>query len=332
MAGQPHFRLTYLSFGAIEPVRLAFSIANVEVEYNKVEKDHWEKLKSMGATTCVLDINDDIQVTQGVSILRFAGKLARLYPVEAHWSLWVDEMLDFLRDLRAQMIPFFSSKNRGREFDIFIEDTLPNLLTKIENQLIANDTGYCVGKNLTVADLELAALVRWITHTNTDDVPHSLMDQFTIMSNIESKVYAHPNLIGRKGESKSINKDPGSKSRALTEVSTSGHSRTTSDPTARQRQPTRETHLTAATSGSRDTGARVASDRKTRSHSQARSQSQAARGDASSREPSRLRGKPPPRSKAQIGSPHSPGGSSRPIQVTSSLTSEGLHRSRRKDK
>jgi glutathione S-transferase len=138
----------------------------------------------------VLDVettDDRLRVAQSNTILRFAGRLTGLYPVdEAVRVLKVDEVLDMCEDIYQLLTPSFHEPDNDRKMAMrktLAEETLPRHANYLERLLVDNgSTGFLVGDALTVADLKLYWLYEFLTNGSLDGIPTTLLDSFPTLS------------------------------------------------------------------------------------------------------------------------------------------------------
>ena len=92
----PQLKLTYFDFhgGRAEPVRLALHIGGIEFEDHRFAFPEFAAVRKSTPFGQVPTLQvDGVQVTQCDSILRYAGKLAGLYPADAFQALLCDEVM-----------------------------------------------------------------------------------------------------------------------------------------------------------------------------------------------------------------------------------------------
>jgi glutathione S-transferase len=134
----------------------------------------------------VLDIetaSGKVCSAQSNAILRFAGRLAGLYPVDDPiQALKVDEALDMGEDINQSIGPSLHEPDPDKKMAMrkqLAEETLPEWAAYFERLLVTNgNTGFIVGNSLTVADLKLYWIVDWLTSGILDGIPTSLFDNY----------------------------------------------------------------------------------------------------------------------------------------------------------
>jgi len=184
-------RLRYFAFpGRAEPIRDTLRIGHIGFEDEHLTPDQFRDCRAAGELpfgglpVLVVETREDGQcVAQSNAILRFAGRLAGLYPVDLPLqALKVDEALDMGEDINCLIGPSLHEMDSERKTAMrkeLAEEILPFWLGCFDRLLIANgSTGFIVGSSLTVADLKLYWIIDWLTMGVLDGIPTSLVDDF----------------------------------------------------------------------------------------------------------------------------------------------------------
>jgi glutathione S-transferase len=182
-------RLRYFPFpGRAGAIRDALKIGKVAFEDDFVSPEQFRERRASGEFPFgglpVLDVETATGKycsAQSNAILRFAGRLAGLYPVDdLIQALKVDEAMDVGEDINQLMGPSLHEKDVQKKMVMrkeLAEKTLPEWATYLERLLISNgSTGFIVGNALTVADLKLYWIVDWLTSGILDGIPTDLFD------------------------------------------------------------------------------------------------------------------------------------------------------------
>jgi len=191
---RPHdvaLRLRYFPFpGRAAAIRDALRIGRVAFDDTHVQPDRFQEQKVAGelpfGSLPVLDVETHdgmVSAAQSNAILRFAGRMAGLYPiVDPVRALKVDEALDLGEDLYHVIAPSIEEPDAERRLAmrrVLAEETLPRWAGFLERLLVANGrTGFVVGEDLTVADLKLYWVADKLTNGTLDGIPKSLLDGF----------------------------------------------------------------------------------------------------------------------------------------------------------
>jgi glutathione S-transferase len=183
--------LRYFPFtGRAEPIRDALRIGRVAFEDAHVPPEQFRQRRAAGEFPFgglpVLDIetaSGKVCSAQSNAILRFAGRLAGLYPVDDPiQALKVDEALDMGEDINQSIGPSLHEPDPDKKMAMrkqLAEETLPEWAAYFERLLVTNgNTGFIVGNSLTVADLKLYWIVDWLTSGILDGIPTSLFDNY----------------------------------------------------------------------------------------------------------------------------------------------------------
>ena len=178
----PKLKLTYFDFhgGRAEPVRLALHIGGVAFEdhrFTSAEFAEVRKSTPFGQVPTLMV--DGVQVTQCDSILRYAGKLAGLYPFDAYQALLCDEVMYVVEEASVKMGPSFRmTGDAQREARAaLVNGSIPVYLGWLQSQLQAHGGEYFADNRLTVADLKVFADVRTLNSGRLDHVPADLVEK-----------------------------------------------------------------------------------------------------------------------------------------------------------
>lgn len=188
-------RLQYFPFpGRAGPIRDTLRIGGLAFEDAHIAPEHFHDLRASGAFPFgglpVLDVvttTGKVTAAQSNAILRFAGRLSGLYPIDDPvQALKVDEVLDVGEDLNQLFAPSFSEQDIERKMamrKVLAEQTLPPWAGYLERLLVANgSTGFVVGNSLSVADLKLYWVIDMLTNGSLDRIPTTLFDKPTILA------------------------------------------------------------------------------------------------------------------------------------------------------
>jgi glutathione S-transferase len=192
----PQLKLSYFDFhgGRAEPVRLALAIGGVAFEDHRftfAEFSEVRKSVPFGQVP-VLHV-DGVQVTQSDAILRYAGKLASLYPTDAYQALLCDEVAYVVEEAGVKLGPSFSMKGDEQKAArvALVNSSMPVYLGWLQRQLQAHGGEYFADNRLTIADLKVFVDVRGLNSGRLDHVPADLVEQ------VAPALNAHMHRIAR---------------------------------------------------------------------------------------------------------------------------------------
>lgn len=195
--------LTYFPFGGkAEPIRLAAAVGGIPFT-NKVltfpEFAQARKSFPFGQVPILqvdmLDDEGNIKetsiVTQSDGILRYFGKLAKLYPTNEFLAMKVDEFLCILEDLSSSITMTiqgpkklllsdgeWSTEQKTAIREKWVDTCVPKYVGNIENVLKASKSGWLVGESITIADIKCFVLLSHYSSGILDGVPTTVFDKY----------------------------------------------------------------------------------------------------------------------------------------------------------
>jgi glutathione S-transferase len=184
----PQLKLTYFDFhgGRAEPVRLALAIGGVDFEDYRFSFPEFAEVRKTTPFNQVptLDV-DGVQVTQCDAILRYAGKLAGLYPTDPFQALLCDEVMYVVEEAGVKMGPSFRlTGDAQKEARLaLVNGSIPVYLAWLQRQLVAHGGQYFADNRLTVADLKVFVDVRGLNSGRLDHIPTDLVEKVAPLLN-----------------------------------------------------------------------------------------------------------------------------------------------------
>jgi glutathione S-transferase len=181
------YKLTYFDIdgGRAEPVRVAFHAAGIEFEDKRIAFPEFMEMR--GSTRFnsvpVLEIDGNV-VTQTNGMCRYVGKMAGLYPEDDLQALYCDEALGAVEDLLHRIVPTFGLE--GDELKTAREKLVNGWMTtfvKGLGEILKRGGDYFADNRLTVADLKVAYLTKWLNAGQLDHVPTDLVERLAPVLN-----------------------------------------------------------------------------------------------------------------------------------------------------
>jgi glutathione S-transferase len=194
-------KMTYFDFdgGRGEPARLALFIGGVAFEDERIGVKDWPKLRGETPFLAmpILEI-DGKAVTQSNSINRYVGKLTGLYPKDEWQALLCDEVMDACEDIGTRLgntinLPDAAKKQAREEL---AAERIPRYLAQLQARLQQSGGEYFADQRLTVADLKVFNLVRWLRSGVLDHIPKDIVERVApqLAQHFE-RVSRHPKVI-----------------------------------------------------------------------------------------------------------------------------------------
>lgn len=187
------YKLTYFDMdgGRAEPVRIAFHAAGIDFDDIRISFADFGEMRKDFRFNCVpiLEI-DGTTVTQSNAMCRFVGKKAGLYPEDDLQALYCDEALGVIEDLLHAIVHTFGLEGdalkdaRRKLADGWIRVYLEGL-----NELLDRGGDYFADNRLTVADLKVSGITRWLMSGQLDHVPTDIVER------LAPKLVAHEERV-----------------------------------------------------------------------------------------------------------------------------------------
>jgi glutathione S-transferase len=164
--------------GRAEPIRLALAIGGVAFEDHRFAFPEFAEVRKAApfGQVPLLHVNG-VQITQSDAILRYAGKLAGLYPTDPYQALLCDEVAYVVEDAGVKMGPTFRMTGDEQKAArlALVNGSMPVYLAWLQSQLLAHGGEYFADNRLTVADLKVFVDVRGLNSGRYDHVPADLV-------------------------------------------------------------------------------------------------------------------------------------------------------------
>ncbi|MDR3369475.1 glutathione S-transferase family protein [Rhodoferax sp.] len=181
-------KLTYFDThgGRAEPIRLALHLGGVAFEDHRFGFAEFAEVRKTTPFSQVPTLQvDGVQVTQCDAILRYAGKLANLYPADAFQALLCDEVMYVVEEASVKLGPSFRLTGEAQKEArlALVNGSMPVYLAWLQNQLLAHGGEYFADNRLTVADLKVFVDVRFLNSGRLDHVPTDLVEKVAPLLN-----------------------------------------------------------------------------------------------------------------------------------------------------
>jgi prostaglandin-H2 D-isomerase / glutathione transferase len=175
-------KLSYFDFdgGRGEPARLALHIGGIPFEDDRISPKDWPQFRDRTPFQALPTLEVDGKVVaQSNSINRYVGKLAGLYPQDDWQALLCDEVMDAAEDIGTRIghtidLPADAKKQAREEL---ASGRITRYLEQLQARLQAAGAEYFADRRLTVADLKIFMLVRWLRSGALDHIPRDLVDR-----------------------------------------------------------------------------------------------------------------------------------------------------------
>jgi glutathione S-transferase len=188
----PTIKLSYFDFhgGRAEPTRLALHIGEIPFEDHRFSFPEFAEVRKDTPFGQVPTLKvDDVQITQCDSILRYAGKLANLYPNDPYQALLCDEVMYVVEEANVKLDPTFrmSGEEQKAARLALVNGSIPVYLAWLEKRLIAQGGNYFADQRLTVADLKVFVDIHGLNSGRLDHVPADLVERVAPRLNAHSR-------------------------------------------------------------------------------------------------------------------------------------------------
>jgi prostaglandin-H2 D-isomerase / glutathione transferase len=193
-------RLTYFDFdgGRGEVGRLAMHVGGIAFEDKRVTFQEWDSMRDFYPFRAlpVIEVDDKV-VAQSNSINRYVGKMAGLYPKDDWQALLCDEVMDAVEDVDYQIgdtLELPPDEKRAVREEL-AAGPIRHYLEQLQAKLKAAGGEYFADGRLTVGDLKVWMLVRWLRSGVLDYIPKDLVDRVAplLVAHAE-RLAAHPGI------------------------------------------------------------------------------------------------------------------------------------------
>jgi glutathione S-transferase len=201
MSAFPSIKLTYFATaGRAEAPRLAFYLGGVPFEDKRINHAQFQAMKDSLPLGQVPTLEVDGEVfTQSHAILRYAGRLAGLYPSSAPYlALKIDELLHAFGEVEEKMGPSFRESDPAKKKAMREEiasAVLPRYADLFEARLERMQTlpAFQSGE-LYVHDVVIYTWVKSMRAGYIDFIPATVLDGYKLLNETFEKVANHPKV------------------------------------------------------------------------------------------------------------------------------------------
>lgn len=174
-------KLTYFKTpGRAQPIRHAFALGDIPFEDDYVPFDEFAALQQSGTLpfrSLPLLTVDGKTFAESAAMLRFAGKLAGIYPKDPFAAMKVDMVVDALNPILSALQADKSEEARKK----VLSDTFPRFFGAINKMYAGTNGPYLLGETISIADLKVAAFAGGMNKGgsgNLEHIPAGSIEQF----------------------------------------------------------------------------------------------------------------------------------------------------------
>ena len=195
-----------LPFWRAEVARITLFIADIKFDDFRINSEEFNYLQENGKLKdgtlipfCqlpVLVINGQ-SIAQTGGIARICGKLSGMYPEDMIEAGEVDQIIDTVTDINELLNPSMRENDQAKKKEMRAELTnhdLPKYFGYLEEILEANNSGWFVGDDMTIADIAVWSLLGWIAQGVLDDIPTDLPKSFERLTHLYNQISQKPKV------------------------------------------------------------------------------------------------------------------------------------------
>ena len=195
----PKPKLTYFDSASSrgEECRLAFVVAGVDFEDNRLERNSWPALKPntpFGGLP-VLELAGKPVISQSNAILTYIGRHYGVLPKDEWEAARLQSLMEATEELRHTVTRTFGIKDteelRRRRAEL-TDGPIRTWGANMEKQVAQPFAG---GENISVADIKLFVVMGWFKKGVLDHVPTDVLAGFTKLETLYQRVKDHPRVV-----------------------------------------------------------------------------------------------------------------------------------------
>eukprot|EP01068_Selenidium_serpulae_P018422 Selendium_serpulae@DN6455_c1_g1_i9.p1 len=194
-----------VNHGREEAIRLAFIVSGISFFDECLNEKEWIRRMELSPFNSLPMLQvDDLIISQHVAILTYIGKRSNLLPETSWEAARVIEVLSLNEKLYKEVDRILdASEDVGGEDDV--RKIVKHLLVwrqTIETIIKRNKHSkkYTVGEKLSLADLSLFAVYKWICSGSIGAIPGEHLDKAPHLLNVLDSVIAHPKISEREAK------------------------------------------------------------------------------------------------------------------------------------
>jgi prostaglandin-H2 D-isomerase / glutathione transferase len=121
---------------------------------------------------------DGVPLAQSIAINRYVGKLSDLYPSDPFQAALCDEAMSTAEEVNMHLgaTMMLSDEEKKQKRLHLVSSVLPAFLTGLESKLKVAGGRFFSNGRLSVADLSVSELIRWLRSGVLDHLPADLVD------------------------------------------------------------------------------------------------------------------------------------------------------------
>eukprot|EP00752_Nemacystus_decipiens_P018568 g16647.t1 len=179
--------------GRAEATRVALAYAGKDFEDHRMDFAEYGASKWAGKGLPVLQM-DGAEYTQSTALLRYIGKLGGFYPEDPLAALKVDEIVMIGEDIMAKVFSCMGEKDDTIAKGL-LEGKLKALLEVLVDKIAASPSRFCVGDSLTIADLQVHAIIANVEADFCTGIPPTLIkDTAAPLMEVQAAVLEDPKV------------------------------------------------------------------------------------------------------------------------------------------
>ena len=180
-----------------EECRLAFAVAGVEFEDNRLPQSAWPafKPKTPFGSLPILELEGKPIVSQSNAILTHIGRRYGLLPRDEWEAMRLQSLLEAAEELRHTVGSTFGIKDPDelkQRRTALAEGPIRTWGANVARQVAGPFAG---GEDISVADIKLFVILGWFKRGALDHIPTDVLAGFPKLEALFEKVKSHPRVV-----------------------------------------------------------------------------------------------------------------------------------------